>query len=235
MNIFELVQTASEESPVYVKANLYEEPLRFRESSDRPYAVDVILAVVSVTEEDFDIRIHADVVDPGTPVYGPFCGRQLRFGDYYNLEPDEADIEVIPSSEELNAAHARFLELHRSAPFFVTARLYQETATYTAWDKDHLYPRYEEVEGTEHTWSLEGEKLMNGQLVNSLETAQIWMVENHPEYLQGMCIHQDIPSGDFSCRSVPGKEYPEGMYETIEGRMKYAQDLARRLGTQIRQ
>lgn len=234
MNILELVQTASKESPVYVKANLYEEPLRFRKSSDRPYAVDVILAVVSATEDYFDICIHTAVVDPGTPVYEPFYCHQIRFGDYYNLEQDQADIEVIPSSEELNTAYARFLELHRSAPFFVTARLYQETATYPAWDKDHLYPHYAAVEGTEHTWSLEGEKLMNGQLVNSLETAQIWMVENHPEYLQGMCIRQEIPSGDFSCSSVPGKEYPEGMYETFEGRMKYAQDLARRLGTQIR-
>lgn len=235
MSIIQVLKTASEQSPVFVKTNLYEAPRRYRTSSEEPYAVDVILAVVDVVEEDYEVYIHTDVVDPGRSIYTPSYCHHPKFGDYYNMDADDFDGVVIASSEELRSAYNRFVDLHKSAPYRATGRLYHEHATYHSWDKDHKYPVYSAIEGSERVWSLKDETLLDGRKVDSLETAEIWMVENHPEYLQGMSIYQEVTSGNFSLHSVPGSEYPEGMYETFEARMRYARDRAARLGTQVRQ
>ena len=74
--------------------------------------------------------------------------------------------------------------MKKAKVFKVIARLYSEVAEYYKWDKNHEFPRYNEVNGTEREFDLEGATLKDGTIVISLKTSEMWLIENHPAYLQ---------------------------------------------------
>ena len=118
--------------------------------------------------------------------------------------------------------------------FRVSARLYSEIAEYSNWDKEHEFPHYNEIKGTERKFDLENATLNNGTLVTSLETAKMWMLENHPDYLQGCCIVEKVDrNADFAMMAVPCGEYPDGQFENYENRRLYAELEAERMGVVI--
>lgn len=112
----------------------------------------------------------------------------------------------------------------------VFGRLFSEKATYYSWDKERQFPRYDSIRETERTWDLCGEKLRDGRVVDSLKTAEMWLLENHPAFIQGANIEW---GEDFSMGCVPCSEYEEGYFESYEGRLRYAKRLADRYGVTV--
>ena len=120
--------------------------------------------------------------------------------------------------------------------FRVSARLYSEVAKFAEWDKNHEFPHYEEIAGTERKFDLEGATLRNGTEVISLKTAEMWMLENHPDYMQGCCIVQKVDkNADFLMTAVPCNEYLDGYFENYENRRLYAERKAKQMGVVIGQ
>lgn len=118
--------------------------------------------------------------------------------------------------------------------FRVSARLYSEIAEFAPWDKEHEFPHYKEVAGTERKFDLEGATLNDGTAVTSLDTAEMWMLENHPDYMQGCCIVQKVDrNADFMMKAVPCNEYLDGHFENYENRRLYAEWLAKQKGVVI--
>lgn len=118
--------------------------------------------------------------------------------------------------------------------FRVVARLYSEVPEYYKWDESHKYPNYREVAGTEREFDLEGATLKNGTKVESLETAEMWMLENHPDYLQGCGIVEKVDrNADFLMTAVPCCQYLAGYFENYENRRRYAEWKAEQMGVVI--
>lgn len=226
---------ATKENPVFVKMDLYETPSYYRESEELPYATNALIAVSKVSrDEDYDYYVHGDVLDPGAAISEPVFRRQPQFGDYmgWSIADFEGEIVQQPTAEMQNL-YSQFQELHENAPYKVKGALYAEEAIYSSWDDGRQFPQYARLDATSQTWDLDGAKLRDGRDVNSLDTAEMWMLENHPAYIQGMSIYQDIPSGNFMLSCVPCPEYKEGEYETYEGRRQYAAEKADRLGVTL--
>lgn len=122
----------------------------------------------------------------------------------------------------------------RKKAFKVSARLYSEVAEYSAWDKEHEFPHYNKVAGTERKFDLENATLKNGAKVDSLETAEMWMIENHPDYLQGCSIVEKVDrNADFLMKAVPCGEYSDGYFENYRNRRLYAELKAKQMGVEI--
>ena len=122
----------------------------------------------------------------------------------------------------------------RKKAFKVSARLYSEVAEYSAWDKEHEFPHYNEVAGTERKFDLEGATLNDGTAVASLKTAEMWMLENHPDYLQGCSIVEKVDrNADFLMKAVPCGEYLDGYFENYKNRRMYAELRAKQMGVEI--
>ena len=223
---------ATKDNPVFVKMDLYETPKYYREDEELPYATDALVAVSKVSrDEDYDYYIHGDVLNPGNLISDPIYRHQPVFGDYMGWTVADFDGNVITEpTKEMRDLYQNFQDLHDNAPYKVDGALYSEDAIYSKWDDNHQFPQYVRLDTTSQTWDLTSEKLRDGRSVNSLDTAEMWMLENHPAFVQGMRIYQDIPSGNFMLSCVPCPEYREGEYETYEGRRQYAADRAERLG-----
>ncbi|MBO5434378.1 hypothetical protein J6A31_00955 [bacterium] len=58
-----------------------------------------------------------------------------------------------------------------------------------------------------------------------------WMLENRPAQYMGMSVYASC--GDMLCTAVPCPEYEKGLYETRQGREKYAKMEAERLGVNV--
>ena len=70
--------------------------------------------------------------------------------------------------------------------------------------------------------------------VTSIETAEKWVLENHPDYYIGMSASKQCPSGEFSFGAVPSVgNYPQGMWETWAGRRQYVKSQAEKMDCQL--
>lgn len=85
---------------------------------------------------------------------------------------------------------------------------YGEEATYYTWDKERKYKNYEPIE--KHTFEVEAE---------SVQEAEKWLANNHPELYMGAGITDH--KGNFIMTAVPSLEYGEGNYETTEARIAW--------------
>ena len=86
-----------------------------------------------------------------------------------------------------------------------------------------MFPYYDVVD--EKEWDITDAK--------STQDCEKWLLENHPDYYMGCSIQQRCPSGDFLIMPAPSGEYPEGMFETIENRRKYAAMMSRSYGVDL--
>jgi hypothetical protein len=146
--------------------------------------------------------------------------RPLQFGDFLTRSDDALKDMSIVQSPEAERLYKECQDLHANAPFVVQGRLYT----------DHPINEYSygSIPGTERTWEMKDERLPDGSPVNSLAACEAWLVHNHPAYLSGCGIHQECPSGDFECRSVPSAY--GGRVEDVAYRWAEAKELADQYG-----
>lgn len=219
-NIFE---NATTETPVFAKINLYSTPKAYRYSDEKPYVTDMVVAITKVVEEDWIYYVKMCVLYGGTYTGGKTSAP--KFGDYLTQDYNDFDfVDIMPTSDELNSRYQEFRELHKNAPYKVIARKYSEVTNSSKFAKSI---------GKEQIWHLGDAVLGDGTKINSLNDAIKWVLENHPSYIQGMCIAQDCPSGNLYCASVPCDEYGIGFYETYENRYNYAKNWADDLGVVV--
>ena len=205
-----------------------------RGETDKPYATGVIVAF-DETPEDDDF-IVGKVLNPGTKLYNPVIGGNLRFGDYISLYIEEIEGKVIQPTKEVLDLYQQFNNLHSSASYAVSSYLWGPYKV----EKGN-FGRAEKIDGTDIIFDLENKTLKNGDPVNSLDTAYQWLLENEHAYIFGATIKQhqpgdinkSIPSGNFVCYAVPCEYYSDGYYENFENRRRYAEKEARRLGTTV--
>ena len=110
--------------------------------------------------------------------------------------------------------------------WIITGRKYADTPSYFWWDADKKYPEYSEVID-QQTWGIEAE---------SLTAAEMWLMENHPDYFMGSNITNRLTGNDlaFSCNPIPCGDYPKGTYETNENRRKYVAWLLEQMRERVK-
>ena len=155
-------------------------------------------------------------------------GRAPAFGDYINKEPrDIVLLEEVdkshPMYKECAELFSKFEDLHKNSPYVIHGYVYGETPQYSAWDKEHACPDYELID--EKSWHPEN--------VHSLDDAERWLLENHPDYYMGHTISQQCICGNFRCTPKPGNYYEDGNFETFANRRKYAQEMANQLNVAL--
>lgn len=225
------LKDVTNDTPVFMQVDLYETPAEYRDDYEMPYA-SAKVATLRFYADDSDRMITMAVLESSTLREAMF--RQApRMGDYVSCLDSEMDGRVIPETPELKQAYADFRKMHDEAPYQVSAALYSETPSYFSYDTRRAFPTFKQLEGSEQTWDLSQERLADGSAVDSLEAAEKWVLENHPAYVQGMSISQKCPSGNFMMTAVPCAEYPQGQFETFDGRLDYARSRAAQLGVTI--
>lgn len=222
----------SKENPAFMSVNLYESPEEYRGQYDKPYA-HVTVAVTSVNEYEGQRMLTMAILEPGEQLQASNFRKVPGQGDYVSCSDTEIDGMVLEPTFDLGVKYDAFRKMHDEAPYQVTGSLYSETPVYFSYDKNKQFPRYPVLESTTKTWDLQNETLQDGSKIGSLKDAEKWVLENHPAYIQGIAIMQKCPSGSFFMSAVPNPEYPEGEFETYEGRMKYAEKRAMDLGVEI--
>lgn len=222
-NIF---KKATKEAPVFAKINVYDTPAPYRSVDEKPYIVNMIVAVTGVVEEDWEYYVRMSILDGGERIGNSNPYRTaVKFGDYLNKCYDDFSVvSIVESNDYVNLLYHKFRKLHDNAPYKVHANRYTEVTNDS---------KYAKIVDDSITWYLNDAKLNDGSDVNNLDTAIKWMLENHPSYVQGMCIAQDCPSGNFYCASVPCDEYGVGNFETYDNRYKYACEWADKLGVVV--
>ncbi|MBP3781710.1 MAG: hypothetical protein J6I68_00515 [Butyrivibrio sp.] len=149
-------------------------------------------------------------------------GRIPEFGDYISLR--NSCTEIVQAEEDmtpyrLNAAkelEEKFDALHRNAPYHIHGIFFEELGG------DKSIPKI-----------LEEKDFEAPEWVKSLEDAEIWMLETHPDYYMGCTIAQRCNCGDFLATAMPCAEYDKKDYETWEGRRNYAQRKLNELGDKL--
>ena len=217
----------TEESPVFMKAEMYDTPAAMREPNEEPYQA-IVCAVTDVQYDDQSLFLHALILDTEntegrqTPVYRAMPQR----GGYLMLDADDLDGHMLQMTQDLMQNYHALYHQRQTAPFLVTGRLFTEVPKILSGG----FSYYPEIPDSQRVWDLSKEHLQNGSRIRSVNDAEKWMLENHPAYIFGMLIQQDCPSGDFMATAVPCMSYPKGMYETLDGRLMYAQMRAASLG-----
>lgn len=145
-------------------------------------------------------------------------GRVPEFGDYISLKKSCTEIVLEqenmsePDIDKAGQLEKEFDTLHERAPYKIHGSFYDEI-------KD----------GSWRAELIEDRDFETPEYVNSLEKAEIWLLENHPDYYMGCSIHQECKSGDFLCTAIPCVEYEKGLYETWNGRREYAESHLKEL------
>ena len=178
--------------------------------------------------EDDLICMKVLIVDDEKKKYG---SSNMEFGNFWNVHVREFEAYKIIDEEPLFDISREMLEkkdhefdvLHKTTPFTIEGRVYSEEPIFSPTDIKKCYPRYE----------MTAVSVWNPKDVYSLEDAEKWLIQKHPDYYFGYSAWQDCPSGDFRVIPGPGQEYPEGRYETIENRRKYIEEKAIELGIQV--
>lgn len=96
----------------------------------------------------------------------------------------------------------------------ICGRIYSDEPFFPDWGKDKKFPHYEEE--SEHLWEVD---------CASLDEAEGWLMENHPEAYMGASIV--LENGDFAMFAVPCLEYGKGNFETKAARLEYARNTVR--------
>ena len=222
----------SNKNPVFLQVDLYETPKEYRDEYEMPYATATVAAMRSY-DDGGDKMVTMAVLKPAEQLHEAAFRRAPQTGDYLSCLTSEMDLKELQPTADLQDAYQAFQKMHKEAPYQVTGSLYEETPVYMSYDVRKEFPRFPEIKDTEKTWDLADARLRDGSAVDSLGAAEKWMLENHPAYVQGMTITQKCPSGNFMMSAVPCAEYPQGQYETFEGRMNYAQARAAELGVEL--
>ena len=187
-------------------------------SINQPYARDEgyhSFAVLRVDEFNTDGNMHKRPYEMGSYV-------SVRSDDISLYEPiKEGDAFALYN--ECQQLQSDFNAIHSNASWHVSGRVYSETPKYYDYDKRRMFPYYDVVD--EKEWDITDAK--------STQDCEKWLLENHPDYYMGCSIQQRCPSGDFLIMPAPSGEYPEGMFETIENRRKYAAMMSRSYGVDL--
>ena len=83
----------------------------------------------------------------------------------------------------------------------IIGRKYSTEKRFKEWDKEKQFPSYEQID--EHKFP--------PKQFESIRHAEIWLLENFPEYYFGANI-KCLDNTDFSCIAIPS--YYEGYYKT---------------------
>ncbi len=146
------------------------------------------------------------------PEFGEIVSSDERFFTEDLLSEDEAKLCL--------AKQAEFEKIRDAADWKILGSFFPEKSE----DARGIYQMKEEQE-----WTV-GAK--DG--VASIETAEKWVLENHPDYYMGMSASKQCPSGEFSFGAVPSVgNYPQGMWETWAGRRQYVKSQAEKMGCQL--
>lgn len=150
--------------------------------------------------------------------------RDIIKGDYFSADSDRLTVmEYVgkdhPEYSKCVELEKEFDDIHKNAPYVITGRVFSDEPR----DPNTRYKTYNIIE----------EKEWKPSEVHSLEDAEKWILENHPDYYMGFGVHQECPSGNLRYGAVPCAEYPDGMYENAENRRKYAEMRAEQLGVDI--
>ena len=154
---------------------------------------------------------------------------KYHMGDYAWFHDKEAKTAPLTVEQKALAEslYSKFQELHRTSPYRIIGRLYEERPFFADWDKTKAYPSYSQVPGSEKEWKLGVEDAV------SIDEASEWLLKNHPDYWMGANIIQECPSGNFSMHAVPGVEYGRGNHETYAARYRFAEKEAKRRGVVV--
>lgn len=98
----------------------------------------------------------------------------------------------------------------------ITGRQYSEEARYAEWDSEKEFPEFDKV--AEQEWEIE---------VDSLEKAETWLANNHPDKYMGSNI--SCENGDFSAQAVPCNYYGKGNFETQSARIAWVRRRFRKV------
>ena len=154
---------------------------------------------------------------------------KYHMGDYAWFHDKEAKTAPLTVEQKALAEglYSKFQELHRTSPYRIIGRLYEERPFFADCDKTKAYPSYSQVPGSEKEWKLGVEDAV------SIDEASEWLLKNHPDYWMGANIIQECPSGNFSMHAVPGVEYGRGNHETYAARYRFAEKEAKRRGVKV--
>lgn len=150
--------------------------------------------------------------------------RDIIKGDYFSADSDRLTVmEYVgkdhPEYSKCVELEKEFDDIHKNAPYVITGRVFSDEPR----DPNARYKTYNIIE----------EKEWEPSEVHSLEDAEKWILENHPDYYMGYGVNQKCPSGNLCYGAVPCAEYPDGMYENAENRRKYAAMRAEKLGVKL--
>ena len=142
-------------------------------------------------------------------------------GDIVSFGRDEHNsFEILEPTKNMVDTYDGVLKARDNAPYEVTIRDYAEEPNYFDFDKDHEWPNYQEIEGSERKFIAPN--------AHSLEDATKWLLTNYPGNYMGASIVQHVRSGDFMATAVPGTSYPEGTYETQAKREAYGRMIGQK-------
>lgn len=207
-DILDVMQGVSSDDPVL---------MRVLGANFNGFKYDGLAALIDIDSNEYHPTAQFKILE----TYGSY-----RMGDYSSLETEGMKVRGLTSFEQQKAEDLlqRFDKLHAESPYIITSRLYSETPSYYDFDKEHHFPTFEEVEGTDQVWDLRDKN------ITSLKDAENWLLKNHPDYWMGASITQDCPSGNFSMHAVPSPEYGDGAYMTYADRHRFAEAMAERRG-----
>ncbi|MCR5670752.1 MAG: hypothetical protein K6G10_07070, partial [Butyrivibrio sp.] len=155
-------------------------------------------------------------------------GCMPEFGDYHSVNDEcattikESENFSLEEMEEAKKLDREFDEYHKSAPYYVNGLFFDEKPGYSSWDTEKRYPRYE---------LLDEARFKCPAYVNSLDKAELWLLNNHPDFHMGCGIHQDCRGGDFMMSAVPCNEY--ALYKTWEDRRLNAESRLEELFSRL--
>lgn len=231
VDLYDYAEGVSETNPLYARVDLYDTPEHYRHVGEKPYATAIV-----------GIRHVFDMDESGMGYVGEVLSVEATSPSLYRRPPVEnmtlclsegnflAEL-VDQHDAKLQKKYEEVQRMYAEAPWEVRGCLYSDTPVYMSYDKSHKFPHYDSLEETSSVWNLANERLQDGRPIRSMDEAEQWLLENHPDFLMGSCITQvGVPSPSFRASAVPCPEYPEGCYESYEGRRDYALRVAARLG-----
>jgi len=212
------------ENKGFVRASLIDDDAFFYSGGDaKPYWTGLVR--VAGCEDDYvklDI-LKTEMSEKSNKTFG----RLPIEGDYHTHRFESLTIEELSKDDKDKCVEyaKAFDDLHKNAPYKIIGRIFSEKPTFYDWDDKKSFPRYKELEDLSKEWSVDS--------VHSLDDAEKWILQNHPDYYMGCSIVQNCPSGNFLASAIPCGEYPQGMYETVENRREWAKKKAADFGVEV--
>lgn len=217
------LEGVTEKNPLFVEAHLFDVDEDGKDCGDAdaaPFAV----CEGAVTGAD-GMFVYLDVIKAARP------SRQMTIC----LEPKKyahlmmpfglLGIEILASTEERRGIYESMRSMRASGCYQVRARLYEGTGYGMGAAA---------VPGSEERWDLSMAKLADKTACRSVDAAEKWLLENHPDYWMGAIIEGQTEGMPKRIIPGPGKfNYPDGAHEDVARRRATAQEQAEYLNVSL--